>query len=210
MKRWAMGAGFALAVVGIAACGSSREISAGHVADIQCESDGAVHYSASLYGSGSYSIDGGATVPFQGGFSGTLPGTSAHTLTITAPDWPTFSQSAGPCVQPTTIPQTAPPTTGAATTTTCPDCTINTVVITATTAPTSTTIPTSTTGPTINTTVITPPPGGTTTTSSSPPGVTTTTCPTCVPAATTTTVRPPTGTSPVPPSPPPGSLPPTR
>jgi hypothetical protein len=179
VRRWPA----VVALAALAACGAPQDLAAGHSASIGCGADGNVHVSATQYNAASYSIDGGAPVAFTGGFSLTLSGT-AHTVKITADDWPTFLETAGPCEQPTTTTVKVTTTTAAATTTTidrCPPedepCTPGTVNVTTTTGPaTSTTAPaTTTTGPPGATT--TTGPSTTTTTTTAPPGVTTTTLP---------------------------------
>jgi hypothetical protein len=160
----------------VAACGQQSDIGPGHSASISCGRDGQVHISVSNYGEAVRVVDGGIEQPFHGGFTMELSGTSRHTIVITADDWPTFNESAGPCVQPTTsttekvtvpdsttttticvdcIPNTnvtiPDGTTTTSTTTTCPDCVPNTQA-----APTTTTGTPPSSGAT-TTTVVTPP-----------------------------------------------------
>jgi hypothetical protein len=137
--------------VAVQASGGSdpTPIVAGHRASIECTRNGKVNFHADSYGSGTYSVDGSAPIAFQGGFDFMLSGLVSHTLTVTADDWPTFSESAGPCKQPeepTTTTGATTTTVGATTTTACPDCTPNTNVIVPTTTATTTTEPVPTTG----------------------------------------------------------------
>lgn len=106
-----------------------------HGASITCLG-GQVHIVASQYPEGgAYVLDGGTPVPFTGGFALVLDALQHH-IVITAPDWPTFDQSAGPCSEETTTTTTTTTTTPATTTT---------IPATTTTAGTTTTIPATTT-----------------------------------------------------------------
>jgi hypothetical protein len=86
---------------------------------------------------GTYSIDGGTPVQFAGAFGVTAPGDVAHTIVVTAPDWPTLTDTTPVCVE--------------ATTTTIEETTTSTSTTSTTTVvsnPSTTTVETSTTAPT--------------------------------------------------------------
>ena len=85
----------------------SESRAAGHQAGIICQ-DGQVLVGAITYvNGGKYSIDGAPFVSFNPGF-GPIPlsGNARHHLVVTATDWPTFDDYAGPCIEQTTVPQT--------------------------------------------------------------------------------------------------------
>lgn len=141
--RFAAGVAAAGAVIAVAPSGQPAFA---HNATIGCGSDHAVHVSADSYGNGSYRVNGGNAIPFQGGFTLTLPGGVVQHILITASDWPTFDHTAGPCIQPTTT------TTVPAATTTTVRPTTTTVAATTTTTTTTVAGPTTTAAPTTTTT----------------------------------------------------------
>jgi hypothetical protein len=133
----------------------SESRAAGHQAGIICQ-DGSVLVGAITYvQGGSYSIDGAGWIHFQNGFGPlTLSGNVRHHLVVTAPDWPTFDDYAGPCIVPTTVPQTTTPRsvpTTVADTTTVPSSTSTVPQTSTTTVPG--TVPQTTTGTVPSTTI---------------------------------------------------------
>ena len=184
-----------LMATAVVACGQRPEaVRTGHSATASCADDGQVHAVATNYVGGNYTLNGGAPTNFTAGFSLTLDGTKAWTIVVDADDdFPTLTLNGGPCDHPTT--------------TTCPDCVVNTVRIN----------PSTTEAPPSTATTTTQRATSTTTRPSTSVAVTTSSSSTStVPSSSSTTPRrtTPTTTRPTPPAPAPQpfdeGLPPTR
>lgn len=109
MKRLLIAAGITATILAPAG------VAAAHNPHIECVASGPhagqVHFWATDYNAGSYRVNSGTTHPFSGAFDVYLDGTVAEHGVITAPDWPTFDDSRGPCTQPTTTTTVRPTTT---------------------------------------------------------------------------------------------------
>jgi len=124
----------ALLVISVALIVAGSRTAGAHSAYIRCEGT-QLHYHADSYTTGRYTIDGGTAAAFEGGFDFVRPGDHVGRLTITAPDWPTFSSEAGPCQGGTTSTSTTVPSSSS--TSAVPPPTSTTVVSSSTTSTSS-------------------------------------------------------------------------